>query len=86
MKVAVWDTYVKRKNGSTMHFDILAPSELREEDKIHSFGKEYLNSKNEGGQPLSTKECRFCHIESATPEMVAIIDKQGYCIIEMENC
>jgi hypothetical protein len=26
MEVAVWDTYVTKKDGSVMHFDIIAPS------------------------------------------------------------
>ncbi len=39
MKVAVWDTYVSRKDGLTMHFDILVPSALTDEAKIFNFGK-----------------------------------------------
>ena len=45
MKVAVWDTYVIRKDGAVMHFDILAPEDIKDENTIHSFGKEYLQSK-----------------------------------------
>ena len=30
MEVAVWDTYVKKKDGTVMHFDILAPSHQRD--------------------------------------------------------
>ncbi|MBL7908003.1 MAG: DUF2024 family protein, partial [Bacteroidia bacterium] len=53
---------------------------------IHTFGKDYLQSKNQDGQPLTAKECRFCHIEAATPEMEAAINRKGYFILEMENC
>jgi len=28
MKVAVWDTYVTKKDGSVMHFDIIVPEEI----------------------------------------------------------
>ena len=31
MKVAVWDTYVKRMDGKTMHFAILVLQELEDE-------------------------------------------------------
>ncbi|MEM9075634.1 MAG: DUF2024 family protein [Bacteroidota bacterium] len=35
---------------------------------------------------LSSNECKFCHIERATEEMVALFEKEGFAIIEMENC
>ncbi len=86
MKVAVWDTYVTKKDGAVMHFDILAPEDIKDENTIHSFGKEYLQSKNEEGRSLTARECRFCHIEKATPEMESGIKQKGYYIIEMQNC
>lgn len=86
MKVAVWDTYVTKKDGSLMHFDIVAPAEDKNEEVIHNFGREYLAQKAQEGQPLTAKECRFCHIEAATGEMVADIGRQGYHIIEMQGC
>ncbi|MGB4845724.1 MAG: DUF2024 family protein [Ferruginibacter sp.] len=86
MKVAVWDTYVTRKDESIMHFDIIAPADIRDEKIIHTFGKEYLQSRNEQGQPLTAKECSFCHIEQATVEMEMSIRQKGYYIIEMQNC
>lgn len=69
-----------------MHFDIIVPAELKDEKTIHTFGKDYLQSKGEGGQVLTAKECRFCHIERAGPEMEAKIHERGYDIIEMQNC
>ncbi len=86
MRVAVWDTYVKKKDGAIMHFDIIAPDDIVDEKTIHTFGKEYLQSKNQGSQPLTAKECNFCHIEKATVEMMLSIKQKGYYIIEMENC
>jgi hypothetical protein len=86
MQVAVWDTYVTKKDGTVMHFDIIAPGHIKDETTIHTFGKEYLLSKNQGSQPLTAKECSFCHIEKATDEMVTSIQERGYYIIEMQNC
>jgi len=86
MKVAVWDTYVTKANNEIMHFDIIVPSELKDEQKIFTFGKEYLKSKNQAGQLLDAKECQFCHIEMASDEMVESIKQKGYYIIEMQNC
>jgi Domain of unknown function (DUF2024) len=86
MKVAVWDTYVRKTDNNIMHFDIIVPSELKDEQRIFTFGKEYLQSKNQKGQPLDSKECRFCHIETASDEIVESINLRGYCILEMQNC
>ncbi|MBS1575263.1 MAG: DUF2024 family protein [Bacteroidetes bacterium] len=86
MQVAVWDTYVTKKDGNVMHFDIIAPKDITEEKIIHTFGKDYLLSKNQEGQALTSRECRFCHIENATAEMILSIQQKGYHIIEMQNC
>ncbi|MER3499838.1 MAG: DUF2024 domain-containing protein [Chitinophagaceae bacterium] len=86
MKVAVWDTYVTKKDGSIMHFDIIAPAQIKDEKMIHTFGKEYLLSKNQQDQPLTAKECRFCHIEEASAEVELSIQQKGYYIFEMQNC
>jgi hypothetical protein len=86
MQVAVWDTYVTKKDGTIMHFDIIAPDHIKDEETIHTFGKEYLELRNQGNQPLSAKECSFCHVEKATGEMTQSIQQRGYHIIEMENC
>lgn len=86
MKVAVWDTYVVKKEGGRMHFDIIAPAEIHETSVIYAFGRDYLEAKGQQGQPLAAKECSFCHIEQATPKMLEDIAAKGYHIIEMENC
>ena len=86
MQVAVWDTYVIKKDGTIMHFDIIADSEVKDTAVIYNYGKEYLKNKNQESQALSSKECRFCHIETLKPEWEAEIRENGYFIIEMENC
>jgi hypothetical protein len=86
MKISVWDTYVKRENGSIMHFDILVPSDLKDQQTILDFGKDYIKTKSFKIRDLTANECRFCHVEQATEEIVASIGENGYAIIEMENC
>lgn len=86
MKVSVFDTYVTRKDGAVMHFDILVPETEKETEKIYDFGRQYLATKGQEGQPLSATECSFCHVEEATPEVTAAIARQGFYIIEMQNC
>lgn len=86
MKVAVWDTYVKRENGKIMHFDILVPDDLTDADKVYTFGDAYLATKAFETGKLNASLCKLCHIEQASPAMVAEIQRKGYSIIEMENC
>jgi hypothetical protein len=86
MKIAVWDTYVTKSDGTIMHFDILVPENIKDTSVIFGYGKEYLKTKGQEHQPLTSKECRFCHVETIRPSWEADIKKQGYFIIEMENC
>lgn len=86
MNIAVWDTYVKKKDGTIMHFDILVPDELNDTAVIYQYGREYLATKGQQGQALASNECTFCHIEEATPEMKRSIEAKGYYIIEMQGC
>lgn len=85
-KVNVWDTYVTKKDGRIMHFDILAPAEIKDTSVIYGYGRAYLKTKGQEGQPLTSKECRFCHVRHLMPEWATDIDKKGYYIIELEGC
>lgn len=86
MNVSVWDTYVKRDSGQVMHFDIIVPTDLKDDAVIHSFGKSYLATKGVKKFSLTAQECRFCHIETATPEMISGIREKGYYIVELQHC
>lgn len=86
MKVAVWDTYVTKKDGSVMHFDIIAPSSVKDTTVIYEYGRAYLKTKEQEVQSLTSKECKFCHVETVRPQWEMEIKKKGYFILEMENC
>lgn len=86
MQVAVWDTYVTKKDGSIMHFDIIAPSEIKDSTVIYGYGLEYLKEKGQENQPLTANECNFCHVENVRPQWTKAIEQKGYFILEMENC
>ncbi|MFN0014676.1 MAG: DUF2024 family protein [Saprospiraceae bacterium] len=86
LKVSVYDTYVPKKQGGVMHFDILVDSNEKDLDKIYGYGKEYLHSKGQDGQPLTARQCRFCHVENAKGPVEDSIKTKGYYIIEMEGC
>lgn len=86
MQIAVYDTYVRRPDGLLMHFDILVPTTLTDQKQVLVFGRKYLAGKGVSAEQLTTRECRFCHIELAPAEIEAVVSRDGYAIIEMENC
>lgn len=86
MKVTVWDTYVQKKDGTIMHFDIIAPESITDTAIIYKFGNEYLATKNENGQPITANECRRCHVRDMQTQWENNIKTLGYFILEMENC
>ena len=86
MEISVWDTYVARKDGGGMHFDILVPSSVTDPSTIHGYGRSYLESKYFETGILSANECKFCHIQTAPSALVQSIRQFGYHILELENC
>ena len=86
MQVAVWDTYVTKKDRSIMHFDIIVPTDIKDTSIIYEYGRNYLKSKGQEDQVLAAKQCRFCHIESVDTKREAEILSNGYYIIEIDNC
>jgi len=86
MKVSVWDTYVKRLDEKIMHFDILVPNNITDQEQVILYGQKYLEQKPFSTLKLNSKICTFCHIEKASEEMIATINTKGYAIIELENC
>ena len=86
MEISVWDTYVARKDGGVMHFDILVPTTVIDPSTIYGYGRNYLENKSFGTGKLSANECRFCHIQTAPSAVVQSIRQFGYHILELENC
>lgn len=86
MKLAVYETFVKKHNGSVMHFDILVPNSMVDLDQIYKYGREYLKLKGQGGRPLSGNECRFCHTMEMPGTALQEIKAKGHRIVEIEGC
>ena len=85
MECAVYDTYVTKKDGRIMHFDVIVEAKTPHEKAIE-YGKEYLNSVDQGGQKMTQEECQFCHIQEAPPVVAKDIKESGYYIQKMEGC
>ena len=85
MDVAVWDTYVKKRDSSVLHFDIIVPEIMKNQQTIFGYGKAFIHSKGEGKGTLKTEQCKLCHIEATTPEIEQAIGQQGYYILELDD-
>ena len=87
MKIAVWDTYVDRKDGQgLMHFDILVPEGFEDRTAIKAFGNEYLEDKDFETESLALEKCLFCHVENAPIHISEGIRRYGYVVVELSNC
>ena len=85
MSVAVFDTYVKKSDGNTAHFDIIVPDGQYSLEEVIDFGKAYLTQIQVDQDKISAKECQFCHIEEPSEEILNSIAEKGYYILEMED-
>lgn len=85
MNCDVFDTYVTRPDGQQMHFDVIVPSGTAQETAM-AFGQNYLAEVGVKEGKVTAAQCRFCHVEQATPEMQQAIEQKGYFILAMEGC
>ena len=86
MKVSIWDTYVKRVDGLIMHFDIVVPETISDASEVFKYGTQYLDTKPFDTGVINSRSCQFCHVEQASDKMIDDIRRQGFSVIEMENC
>ena len=63
MDIHVYDTYVKAKDGHTMHFDVI--TDKQDHDQAIAFAKEWLATVGEEGATVTGEECQFCHTQGA---------------------
>jgi hypothetical protein len=84
MNVHVFDTYVKAKDGHTMHFDVITDS--KDAQKAIEFAKSWLSSIGEDSAKVTTEECNFCHSEAVPDEIEIEIMTNGFYIQKMEGC
>jgi hypothetical protein len=85
MECAVYDTYVRKKDGRVMHFDVVVEANTSHEKAIE-YGKQYLESAGQDGQKITQEECQFCHIQEAPDMIERDIRAKGYYIQKMEGC
>lgn len=85
MECAVYDTYVQKKDGKIMHFDVVVADGTSHEKAIE-YGMQYLQTIGQEGQKITQEECQFCHIQQAPPFVEKSIREKGHWIQKMEGC
>ena len=84
MNFHVFDTYVKSKEGHTIHFDVITDN--NDVEKAISFAKKWLKIINEESSKVTTEECKFCHTQSVPEDVEIEIMTNGYFISKLEGC
>ena len=84
MEIYVYDTYVKAKDGHTMHFDVY--SGVQDDAKAVEQAKQWLETIGEEDAVITSKECQFCHSQGAPPPVENEIKEKGFFIYKMEGC
>ena len=85
MECAVYDTYVTKKDGRIMHFDVIVDASTPHEKAIE-FGKEFLQKVDQGGQKMTQEECQFCHIQESHQWLKKASQMMVDHIQKMEGC
>ena len=84
MDFHVFDTYVKAKDGHTMHFDVV--TDKKDPEMAINFAKKWLSSIGQEESKVTSEECKFCHTQSVPEEIEIEIMTNGYYIAKMEGC
>ena len=84
MDIHVYDTYVKAKDGHTMHFDVI--TDVQDHDKAIEYAKQWLSTIGEGDATVTGEECQFWHTQGAPEPVENEIKEKGFYIQKMEGC
>jgi cytochrome c5 len=84
MDIHVYDTYVKAKDGHTMHFDVITGAQ--DHDKAIEYAKQWLVTVGEDGAKVTGEECQFCHTQGAPENVENEIKEKGFFIQKMDGC
>ena len=84
MNFHVFDTYVKSKDGHTIHFDIV--TDKNDTKNAIDFAKEWLRTIGEESAKITVDECKFCHTQSVSEDIEIEIMTNGYFVAKIEGC
>ena len=48
--------------------------------------REFIEKISKTANPVQIESCRFCHTETAKPEVGERVEQDSFCIVAIENC
>ena len=85
MEIEVYDTYATSEKGIKIHFDVMLPIGGNE-GKASNYAHDFINIIAESTDSVKLDSCRFCHTEEAKAEVSEKVEKDGFCIVPINNC
>ena len=85
MEIEVYDTYATSEKGVKIHFDVMLAIGGNE-GHASSYAQDFIKQITEATDFIKLDSCKFCHTEEATTNVSEKVEKDGYCIVPIENC
>ena len=85
MEIEVYDTYATSEKGIKIHFDVMLPIGGNE-GIASNYAHDFINIIAESTDSVKLDSCKFCHTEEAKAEVSEKVEKDGYCIVPINNC
>ena len=85
MEIEVYDTYATSDKGIKINYDVIFPIG-ENEGKASNYAHDFINIIAESTDSVKLDSCKFCHTEEAKAEVSEKVEKDGYCIVPINNC
>ena len=85
MEIEFYDTFATSEKGIKIHFDVMLPIGGNEV-KDSNYAQDFINIIVESKDSIKLDSCKFCHTEEAKADVYEKVEKDGYCIVPIENC
>ena len=85
MEIEVYDTYATSEKGIKIHLDVMLAIGGNE-GHASSYAQDFIKKITKSTDFIKLDSCKFCHTEEATTNVSEKVEKDGYCIVPIENC
>jgi hypothetical protein len=83
MKVKIFDTHVRTRDGRYLHFDVVTAG--GDDAQASQIASDWLAAQGLAADDIQQSQCLYCHSEIAAEPVVQAIAQQGYSIITLQG-